>query len=73
MEFSKVSIVATDYGVSRHTRYDLIRRGIVPERCVIRIGSSLRLTRKNSGCHQVALPTFPASLATYRRNEAVGG
>jgi Helix-turn-helix domain len=43
MPFAKVSVVAADYGVSRHTLYDWIRRGIVPESCVIRIGSSVRI------------------------------
>ena len=43
MPLAKISVVAANYGVSRHTVYDWIRRGIIPETCLIRIGASLRI------------------------------
>ena len=39
----KISALAQNYGVSRYTVYNWVTRGIVPEKCVVRLGASIRI------------------------------
>ena len=43
--YSKISELAELYRISRDSIYAWIRQGLIPERCLIRIGNTIRIDR----------------------------